>query len=332
MYVFVVIFCIFGIGNLLGHRFRWLTRHFDPKVDVSRSLAKNIKIIAFCGNEIDIIRDWLKYYGFLFGFRNIYVVENYSQDGTFEVLEYYQKRFGLNLSRERKYIKKGETVTKIIRSFKSKDVVAFPVDIDEFVVYLPKNVVLGSNRSFLLQDPEIIQQYILNITQFPAKIYQMDYIIANDFQEVYTRPIHEMSQFSAPQKYTTTAKCFFRSHNLRLVDHGNHGHQGLLRVLEGHVRSDLYLLHYFSRGYKHLEEKTVFEARSLGREHLSDKKLKAAAQNFKTFGVHKLQLFLDYKKGTLKEKWLAQNAWQPEVNAPIIQKVFERAFLDQLYG
>ena len=43
-------------------------------------------------DEIDIVEVWLKYHGTIFGYQNLYVVDNMSDDGTFEKLQEYQSK------------------------------------------------------------------------------------------------------------------------------------------------------------------------------------------------------------------------------------------------
>jgi len=37
-------------------------------------------------DEVDIIDDWVIYHGSMFGFPNIFVIDNFSSDGTYEKL------------------------------------------------------------------------------------------------------------------------------------------------------------------------------------------------------------------------------------------------------
>ena len=45
-----------------------------------------VKIFTMAKDELDIVIDWVIYHGFIFGFSNIYVIDNYSTDGTYEAL------------------------------------------------------------------------------------------------------------------------------------------------------------------------------------------------------------------------------------------------------
>jgi hypothetical protein len=42
--------------------------------------------------EVDIVTDWILYHGTLFGFNNLFIIDNYSSDGTFETLLQLKKK------------------------------------------------------------------------------------------------------------------------------------------------------------------------------------------------------------------------------------------------
>ena len=46
-----------------------------------------MKVFTMVKGENDIVEDWVLYHGHLFGFRNIYVIDNLSLDGTYESFE-----------------------------------------------------------------------------------------------------------------------------------------------------------------------------------------------------------------------------------------------------
>ena len=50
---------------------------------------KSIKLFTMVKDEVDIVEDWLKYHGSIFGYQNLYVIDNFSTDGTYEILLKY---------------------------------------------------------------------------------------------------------------------------------------------------------------------------------------------------------------------------------------------------
>ena len=45
-----------------------------------------MKVFTMVKDEVDVVEDWVLYHGTLFGFTNLYVIDNYSVDGTFQTL------------------------------------------------------------------------------------------------------------------------------------------------------------------------------------------------------------------------------------------------------
>ena len=56
--------------------------------------------------EVDIVEDWVKYHGTLFGYQNLFVIDNMSLDGTFETLINLKNLYNINVIRKRDYKKK----------------------------------------------------------------------------------------------------------------------------------------------------------------------------------------------------------------------------------
>ena len=46
-----------------------------------------IKLFTMVKNEDDIVEHWIQYHGELFGYNNLYVVDNESNDGTYEKIQ-----------------------------------------------------------------------------------------------------------------------------------------------------------------------------------------------------------------------------------------------------
>lgn len=59
-----------------------------------------IKLFTIVKDEIDIVREWVMYHGYIFGFQNLYIIDNMSVDGTYEKLLEFQQTHGCNVSQE----------------------------------------------------------------------------------------------------------------------------------------------------------------------------------------------------------------------------------------
>ena len=64
--------------------------------------------------EVDIVNEWVLYHGSLFGFTNLYIIDNLSRDGTWEALVNLKAKYKINISRLPDYKKKGRIHDKII--------------------------------------------------------------------------------------------------------------------------------------------------------------------------------------------------------------------------
>jgi hypothetical protein len=58
-----------------------------------------VKIFTMVKDESDIVRDWVIYHGCMFGWDSIFVIDNYSTDGTWEILNEFSD---LEESREKR--------------------------------------------------------------------------------------------------------------------------------------------------------------------------------------------------------------------------------------
>ena len=97
-----------------------------------------VKVFTMVKDEVDVIRDWIIYHGCMFGWDNIYIIDNFSTDGTYEIIA---NEFGhlLYHTREANYQRKGDLMTHLINTHCTHhDDYAFPIDIDEFIVYYDK--------------------------------------------------------------------------------------------------------------------------------------------------------------------------------------------------
>jgi hypothetical protein len=161
-----------------------------------------VKILTMVKGEIDIVEDWVLYHGSIFGYNNLFIIDNYSLDGTFEKLVELKKKFNINILRLPNYKKKGEYMTILLRNY-CKNNVVFPIDIDEFIVYYDKpSNSINCNKSIILN-------YICSLPQHP--IFKMNYIQGKILkQDGYTQATIE-SKYGEYDDRGMHAKTFFRS-------------------------------------------------------------------------------------------------------------------------
>ena len=74
-----------------------------------------VKIFTMVKDEVDIVREWIIYHGDIFGYSNLYIIDNYSSDGTWELLQEYKNT--IHIYRLPNYNLKGKYMTLLIQKF-----------------------------------------------------------------------------------------------------------------------------------------------------------------------------------------------------------------------
>jgi hypothetical protein len=216
----------------------------------------SIKIFTMVKDEVDIIEYWIKYHGTLFGYENLYIVDNMSTDGTYETIEFY-KNHGVHLFKEEDYKQKGEIMTRLINSIDNYDI-AFPIDIDEFIVYYNEdNNKINPKRSVKYLHNLIKIDYFHKNTIFKANYIQT--LIDDDTEGYgYKNAIIEM-KYGVYQDYKGQAKTFLNKKNWNgVLDHGNH------YPSENYTKTNICLVHYHCRNIDQMRKKIENNVQGLG--------------------------------------------------------------------
>ena len=210
-----------------------------------------VKIFTMVKDEVDIIKDWIIYHGSMFGFNNIYVIDNYSTDGTFEIIN----EFGhlINIFREPDYAKKGDYMKKLINNYCNNEI-AFPIDIDEFIIYYDNNEVSI--------DKNLINNYINSLQ--PSTIYKANYILSiidNNTPNGYNRALVE-SDYGRYINMGNHAKSFFNTQYYKgSIDHGNHIYH---MENNNYQLTKICLIHYHYRNLEQMKKKILNNITGLG--------------------------------------------------------------------
>ena len=203
-----------------------------------------IIIATMVKNEDDIIREWIEYHGSIFGFENIYVIDNESVDNTYKICEEYIVK-GLHLEQKPDYLLKGEYMTHYKNTIPCDFFI--PIDIDEFIVYYKSNKVSYHN----------ILAYIDGLKTSNV-LFKMNYInpvktIEADSLKKFTHGIYT--------DYKDLAKTFFKNtgnYKSYHIDHGNH------MQTNNYILSDLCLLHFHRRSDLQHKRKVIANVLGLG--------------------------------------------------------------------
>jgi hypothetical protein len=214
-----------------------------------------IKLFTMVKNEDDIVEYWIQYHGEMFGYNNLYIVDNESTDGTYEKIQKYSK-YGVHISREHDYSRKGEIMTELMNDTSSYDI-AFPLDIDEFVIYYDKETNTVS--------PEKTLPYLKTLVGSDKfkdnSIFKANYIystITNGNNIGYENALFDCKH-GQYLDYGHMAKTFINKHKWEgVMDHGNHF------PTENYIPTNICLIHYHCRNIEQMKKKVKTNVEGLG--------------------------------------------------------------------
>lgn len=219
-----------------------------------------MKVFTMVKGEVDIVKDWVLYHGKLFGFKNLFIIDNYSMDGTYQELLQLKTQYNINVTRMPDYLKKGEYMTSLLRQFGNGEMV-FPIDIDEFIVYYTKE------QNTISCDRNLIIEHIKSLPPIP--FYKMNYIQAKIFSPIGYKSATVECNYGAYDDRGGHAKTFFHSGLFKgVIDHGNH------YFLNNYLLSKLCLLHFHQRNLEQIKKKVFNNVKGLGYEPFNLNSLK----------------------------------------------------------
>jgi hypothetical protein len=211
-----------------------------------------VKLFTMVKDEVDVVKDWIIYHGSLFGWENLYIIDNYSTDGTYEaILDFLNDGVPINVFRKQDYKKKGIYMRKLIDTYCEQDRIAFPIDIDEFVIYYEK----GSNE--VVFDKQFILNYMNNLPE--SNLYKANYLMPllnNPYGNEREQANAEYAYYS---DYGSHAKSFIDLRYFKgTIDHGNH------IPSNDYFMTNIALIHFHSRNIEQNKKKTVNNLVGLG--------------------------------------------------------------------
>jgi len=214
-----------------------------------------IKLFTMVKNEDDIVEYWIQYHGKLFGYNNLYIVDNESTDGTYEKIQKYSK-YGVHISREPDYSKKGDIMTDLMNTIGSYDI-AFPLDIDEFIIYYDKeNQILSPDKTLSYLKTLVSSDKFKNNSVFKANYIYSTITSGNEIG--YSNALLEC-QYGQYLDYGNMAKTFINKHNWEgVMDHGNHF------PTDDYISTNICLIHYHCRNIDQMKKKVITNVEGLG--------------------------------------------------------------------
>jgi len=217
------------------------------------------KIFCMTKNEYDLIEDFILYYGYLFGYENIIIIDNCSTNET--VLEVYKKYepLGIIIYYESDYTNgnQGIIFTKYMNQYKMECEYLIGLDTDEFLFSC-------ESTSFHKEDiHNILNNYppnstLFKISSYPCSVVDTSNVSYVDFE--IEKPVRQIITFSneicIAENSSITWGCipkyFSRSNAFLNTSNGNH----FIQLSHGEqINSSLGLLHFNSTGKKRYYER-----------------------------------------------------------------------------
>jgi hypothetical protein len=213
-----------------------------------------IIIATMVKNEDDIVKKWIEYHGSIFGYNNLFIIENYSTDATYEICKEYLRK-GINLFRKKNYKKKGDYMTYCKNNINCD--IFIPLDIDEFICYYD-NTTNKVNKNRILN-------YLNSLMNNPNGFYKMNYLLP-----INTNNSDGMSKFTHGTigDWGKNAKTFVIKKHVDphfIFDHGNHVSD------RPYILSNLLLIHFSQRSHEQNVKKIIANVTGLGYEYQLDK-------------------------------------------------------------
>jgi len=205
--------------------------------DHAQDNMPTVACILMQKDERFLLKPWIAYYSYLFGIRNIYIIDNGSQlPEVNQLLDIFEAQGG-NVNRNHMsradYEAKGDIVGEQIRTLDAQDYYDFiiPLDCDEFIV-------MRDDATFSWSRENILSY--LETLRGESRALRFPYHLAN--HPVYPDLYHYFSFF----------KSFFSEHTFKCMDHGYH--LGQSTKAEGFRNTQLVQLHFHYKPHSLLLE------------------------------------------------------------------------------
>ena len=251
------------------------------------------KVFTVTKNEYDLIEDFINYYGKIFGYENVVIIDNGSDNPT--VLGVYERYLpkGITIRYTTGYDgnKQAEHFTNVMREYKNTA---------EFLIGLDTDCFFGVHGS---SNPDTIRSYLHNLPKnkdifFMQKFYMsvVDVNSPNYLDHKLIRPT-DCTTFDVRDNYcgTSNPHVFFRSANFVSTENGNHN--GATTTQSSHFCEDVFYVHYHDTGRGRLAERcrSIMIGYGYIREGMThDEELVQMRNLWSGAGIHRQRQYIHY--------------------------------------
>jgi hypothetical protein len=227
--------------------------------DTSDIDDRRVLVFTMVKDEAALLPDWIHYYGHLFGYDSIHIVDNFSTDGSWEIISEMQTTHGVHGRQEADYQKKGEFMKAwmLARSTQKTDIL-YPIDVDEFIVLFnysentiqaSRSAILGAMHELPVNQPYVFKQDYLGVVRETASLKD---------------GVRDEESHAELYNYAGAAKTFLNAAALPscTFDHGNHGIQG--PSVEQSYLLTIRIVHWFVRTPEQMVTKVLNNWKGLG--------------------------------------------------------------------
>lgn len=214
-----------------------------PKFKFNESpIIKNAKVFTMVKNEMDIIPYFIKYYSYLFGINNIHIIDNNSNDKTYDFLKNIKKEYDkfhlLQTPEDFNFINKKKMLSKQVNKYKNDCKYIFILDVDEFIFSLDNNI----TKQFRIMDTKTSDDLVVRMPDYLCYNYKNNFIENNEFIDD--------DKLCLRNNY---AKCIFTNKSFNdLKDNGNHNFD-----IKDYLITDLRILHFHTRSRERTIHKKI---------------------------------------------------------------------------
>lgn len=257
-----------------------------------------VKIFLITKDEYDIIEDFIVYYGSLFDYDNIVLIDNGStHPHVLNIYEKYKDKINIIID-TRHFLLQGEILTFYMKIFRNTCEFMIPLDTDEFIYMRNEEKITKEKiNNYLKSIPEDISIIIFK-NVLCSIIDPEDFSYIN---HIYKYPIRFISKFY-DQKWE---KCFVRSKYFIETFKGNH----YMEVTKLNILYDneLALLHYHETGMHRLYERSIKSVKAYEYVNINnnlEEQIIECKKNIPMLGGHHIRLYMIflYKKYFIEKK------------------------------